>query len=304
VQVAVIMNARAGSFLARQRPEAVFERAGTVLERLGAEPRFLLTEHPGQARNLARRAADEGADVVCAWGGDGTVNEVAGGLVGTSAVLGVVPAGSGNGLARDLGIPMNKDSALAVAARGATRMVDCGELNGRLFFNVAGFGFDAYVAHAFAQGSLGVRGLASYIAIGLHGAWQYEARPCAIAADGEPVWSAPAMLVAMANMRQWGSDALVAPMAKPDDGELDLIVVPAHRKLYLTGQLWRLWHGSIGDVPGVMMRTFRRLELTAETALPVQVDGEPAGHAERVTVTVRPRALRVRVPAAAASAAT
>jgi YegS/Rv2252/BmrU family lipid kinase len=241
-------------------------------------------------------AVDDGADVVCAWGGDGTVNEVASGLLYGRGVLAIVPAGSGNGFARDLGIPLDKDAALAVAVHGVTRHVDVGEVNGHIFVGTAGVGFDAHVAHSFAKARHQSRGAAAYVVTGLREMFRYKARHCTVIADGAVVWSARAKLVTVANTRQWGNNACVAPFAKPDDGRIDLLVVPDRSTLVLALQAWRLWTGSIGEVGGVATGTYSDIVVTMDGELPMHIDGEPAGHTMRLAVSVRPKALAVRVP--------
>src|SRR5262245_57694752 len=137
-------GARAGE--ARRRADLALAR----LSAHGLSPDVQITEAPGHARALAQAARDAGAAVVIAWGGDGTVNEVASALVGSSTALGVVPGGSGNGLARELNLPLAASAALEVALGGSERVIDAGEIDGRVFVNVAGIGLDARIAHRFA----------------------------------------------------------------------------------------------------------------------------------------------------------
>jgi YegS/Rv2252/BmrU family lipid kinase len=299
MKIAVIVNGRAGTSGSRLGPAAIAAHARDVLGREGAEPVILTTARPGHGRDLAREALEQGADVVCAWGGDGTVNEVASALVGTRGVLAVVPAGSGNGFARDLGIPLDADAALVLAVRGVTRRVDVGEVNGRPFFCTAGLGFDARIAHAFAEQPHDVRGFAMYLWTGLTSLLQFTPHHCRMVADGVRVVDAGVKLIAFANMRQWGNDAQVAPQARPDDGELDATVVEDRSTLLLLTQVWRLWFGTIGRAPGVSLHRFREATVEAAEPLPLHIDGEPAGFTNRVHVTIRPAALAVRVPPAA-----
>jgi YegS/Rv2252/BmrU family lipid kinase len=296
VNVVIILNARAGPASRRVRREDVESRARAVLARRGADSAVLLTEGPGHARELARRAVADGADIVCAWGGDGTVNEVASGLASGGGILAIVPAGSGNGFARDLGIPMDKDAALKVAVRGVTRVVDVGEANGRMFVATAGLGFDAHVAHAFARGTHGARGPAAYVVAAVLEMFAYRACRCRLEIDGAGVLEARVTMVGVANTRQWGNNACFAPRAVPDDGVLDVVAIADRPVLVLATQAWRLWNGSIGRVKGVSMYTCRSAVVTSEAPLPLHIDGEPAGVTDRLVVSVRPQALSVRVP--------
>jgi diacylglycerol kinase family enzyme len=176
---------------------------------MGLRAEVFLTERGGHARELATGALDRGATVVVAWGGDGTVNEVAGALAFRDADLGVIPSGSGNGLARELGIPADPSAALAVALSGRSRVIDCGELDGRLFVNVAGIGFDALVAREFASHRQGQRGFVRYARITAREMFRYEPAEHTIVADHQ-VLRKIALLVAIANARQYGNGAVIA----------------------------------------------------------------------------------------------
>ena len=163
-----------------------------MLGRQRADGCVQLTSGPGHARVLARAALDAGADVVVAWGGDGTINEVASALTHSRAALGIVPMGSGNGLAREVGVPRGHEAALEAALTGLERTIDAGELNGRVFFNAAGVGFDAHVAAAFASSAGHARGFASYAALTRPGVVPIRARaPYAISPEGGPRHDAP-----------------------------------------------------------------------------------------------------------------
>jgi YegS/Rv2252/BmrU family lipid kinase len=271
--------------------------ARALLLGLGVEPVVYVTSRPGHALDLARRAVDEGADVVCAWGGDGTVNEVASGLVHGRGVLAVVPVGSGNGFARDLGIPLQIDAALGVAVQGITRLVDAGDINGRLFFNVSGLGFDAHVANLFATQSRSRRGLSSYIVAGAREFFTYPAVSCSVRADGAGFPPVPVLMVALANTRQWGNDIRIAPRARPDDGRLDLVVIEQRPAWSVFARGWRLWMGTCDRASGVVTRTFVEASISADRDMPLHIDGEPAGLTREVRVRVLPCALAVKVPA-------
>ncbi len=153
---------------------AEVELAGRVLRQAGYDTRVTVTLGPGHATEVAGEAATTGTDLVVAWGGDGTMNEVARALAFGPVALAIVPAGSGNGLARDLGVPLEAEAALALAGTGRRRRIDAGEVNGQLFFNVAGVGLDARVAGAFAERK-GRRGLSRYVQVGARELLRYQA---------------------------------------------------------------------------------------------------------------------------------
>ena len=291
--VAVIINPRAGGSRARRiapaERTALAERVG---RRAGLDVRPLVTEGPGHGMELAKRALAEGASLVVAWGGDGTVNEVAAVLAGSSVPLGIVPGGSGNGLARELGLSRNPEVALATAFTAAERRIDAGVLGGRVFVNVGGLGFDARIAARFNEAG-GRRGLTDYLRLTVRELWRYRPAHYRIEHDGGR-YTGAALIVAAANGRQYGNGAWIAPRARPDDGRLDLVIVESTSPL---GNLWRarrLFDRSLLEDPGV--RSAQATTARVETDEPVElhVDGEPAGTACQVDVGIRPGALRVR----------
>jgi diacylglycerol kinase (ATP) len=224
VKVAVVINPISGTGgrprIARQRAEL----AARLLERAHVTAEIFVTERPGHAHELARAALANGVQRVFAWGGDGTINEIGSALAFTNAALGVIPSGSGNGLARELQIPFDAATAFAIALTAEERAIDVGELDGRLFFNVAGVGLDARVAHQFAVHGLVRRGLVRYVQITARELFNFKAEEHAVVVDGE-THRVRALLIAIANSRQYGNGAIIAPHARLDDGLLDVVVV-------------------------------------------------------------------------------
>jgi YegS/Rv2252/BmrU family lipid kinase len=257
------------------------------------------TRAPGHARELAAEAAAQGHEVVIACGGDGTINEVAWGLLDTKATLGILPAGSGNGLARTLGIPRRAPAALLALAQSVSRPMDVGFVNGKPFVNIAGVGYDAVVAQAFdAHGRRGGRrGLSGYFRMGLRNALGFVAPEVTVTAAGED-WSRRALIVAFANGRQYGGGAEIAPRARLDDGQIDLVTIEFGSVLETVWNTPRMYNGRIEG-----FRRYRRVlapaaVLTAQTPLPFHRDGEPEAPATRIELSVRRHALNVLVPPA------
>ncbi len=209
--------------------------------------------------------------------------------------LAVVPSGSGNGLARELRIPLDPRKAFAVAFDGRDMMMDAGELDGRLFFNVAGLGLDARIAHEFAAGGLVRRGLLRYLTIGARELLSFDPDEHTIVADGE-VLRTRALLIAIANARQYGNGAVIAPLALVDDGRL-VVVIVAHRPAWAALlQVPRLFSGRVARAPGVLMRTAAHVEITSARPAVYHVDGEPFVGGAALVARVHPGALRVRIP--------
>ena len=261
----------------------------------GVAADVFVTERPGHARDLAAAALARGTTRLVAWGGDGTLNEVASVVAFKPASLAVIPSGSGNGLARELGIPFEPKEAFEIALGGTTRLMDCGELDGRLFFNIAGIGLDAHVAHQFAAHGLVRRGFARYLEITARELFRYDPDEHTIVADGASIRTR-ALIVVIANSRQYGNGALIAPHARVDDGRLDVVIV-AHRSPWRALiQVPRLFRGQIDRVPGVTMTTACEIEVTSSHAVLYHVDGEPFVGAASLTARVHPGALRVQAP--------
>lgn len=254
-----------------------------------------VTEGPGHATELARSAVQSGHEIVVAVGGDGTMNEVAQALLDTPAALALVPCGSGNGLALHLGLPLSALRALQLAAGPGSRIaaVDTGAANGRPFFNAMGLGLDADISHRFNQ--LTRRGLPAYVRTTLGAIRDLRHERCVVRC-GLRSETFDTLLLAVANSDQYGNNARIAPGARVDDGELDLVVVRPVGLLAAAGIAARLFLGNVDSSPHV--RRMRGTRFTIERVAPglIHTDGETHATGAVVEVVVRPRSLRMVVP--------
>jgi diacylglycerol kinase (ATP) len=296
MNVVAIVNPLSG---AGADPDVAAERVALLTERFGAADLAAsvhLTERRHHATDLARSAIARGVDMVIAWGGDGTINEVASVVSGSGAAMGVIPAGSGNGFARELGLPADPHAAIDVILKGRDTLIDVGELDRRFFFNIAGIGVDAVIAEQFNMRAMGRRGMGPYVAIGLREAFRYRAARYRIVLDGEEVHSS-ALLVAFANGREYGNGIRLAPHARMDDGKLEAVVVDDRSPF---ARLWggrHLFRGTTHLAAKLTLRSIRQAEVYSESPIRYHVDGE-TGQAERhVRVCIHPARLRMRVPA-------
>ena len=279
--------------VARERAE----RAATLIARRGLDAQVFMTARPGHARELAAAALDRGVTFVLAWGGDGTVNEVASVLAFREAALAIIPSGSGNGLARELRIPLDPDRAFDVAFGGRECRIDAGELDHRLFFNIAGIGLDARVAHRFAaDGLVRRRGFVRYLQIAAQELFTYKPDYHTVVTDGSSV-RVHALLIAIANGRQYGNGAVIAPAARLDDGRLDVVVVARRSPFAAIMQAPRLFMGQIDRVYGVTSVSAIDIEVTSAHPMVYHVDGEPFVGGASIAARPHPAALRVMVPA-------
>lgn len=297
MNVRAILNPRAG--LRAHRALGALEAGSTSWGRIPVE----LTRAPGHARELACEAAASGTELLLAVGGDGTVNEVAAGLLGSSTVLGIVPVGSGNGLARSLGIPLAPLAAVRALEAGVTRRMDVGLLDGRPFFNVAGAGFDAHVGAAFHRHGRGGgrRGIFSYVRLSLAAVLRYQVGEFELESDGGR-FNGRAYALAFANGRQYGAGAVIAPRARLDDGRIDVVIFQDAPVARVLMQAPRLFLGTIDRFSAYRSFPVSRATLRAARPFPLHRDGEPEDERERVEIELRPRALRVRVAASALAA--
>jgi YegS/Rv2252/BmrU family lipid kinase len=272
------------------------ELASAIVDRHGDPAEVFVTERSGHARELTKAAVARGTRLVMAWGGDGTINEIASTLAFGEVPLGIVPAGSGNGLARQLAINPAPHEAIRHAIAAEPRPIDVGEIDGRLFVNVAGIGFDAHVAWKFDEAKSGRRGLVTYASIAGRALVTYKPATYTIRdRDGEACAPVRAVLITVANSPEFGNGAIIAPGAKLDDGLLDLVVMEERSRLNTIVQLPRLFRGTVDRAPGCSIRRLARATIESDQPMLYHVDGEPASGGTSLRVRVHPGALHVAV---------
>ena len=262
----------------------------------GLDAELVATTHPGHATALAAAAVADGCERVVVVGGDGTMNEAAQALLDTPAALGLVPCGSGNGLARHLRLPTALPAALALAADPAACAVaiDTGTVDGRPFCNAMGCGFDAEVGRRFNR--LARRGLPAYARTGFAAFRARRSEWIVIHGAGRSL-ALPTLLVAVANSDEYGNGARIAPGALPDDGLLDLTAIPPATGRNGLPLLARLFLGSLNHRPDVLRLRSRRFVIERAAPGLIHTDGETHRAGEHLEFVVRPRSLRVMAPA-------
>ena len=291
MSTAIIINPIAGGASPRAA-RARAQLALAVVDAHGDPAEVLLTEGIGHARELARSAVRRGARLVLAWGGDGTINEVASALAFDEVPFGIIPAGSGNGLARELGVHPRAERAIADALQAVPRPMDVGEIDGRLFANIAGIGFDAHIASAFARSTR--RGFVSYAGITMQSLRSYAPRHYRVTSGGVET-THRAILVTIANSAQFGNNARIAPGARVDDGELDLVVLEERSRFATLCHLPRLFNGTVARAPGCTIRRIREVTIESDQPMLFHVDGEPVAGGTRLRARIHPGALMVAV---------
>lgn len=282
----VLINPKSGTRSRRGLPEAV----GRVF---GAKTEVVYTEYPGHATEIAREAVQKGYLKVVAIGGDGTINETATGLIGSSVPLAIVPFGSGNGLARHLHIPLKRDAALQVAHTGTPIRCDCGKIGNRHFFCTMGVGFDAKVSWEFALCKR--RGLLSYSRIAVNNFVHYNSEQYHIEVDGVPC-DYNAFIVAVCNASQYGNNAYIAPHASMADGMLDVTIVEHGGYARLAEAGVRLFTHSLDRSPLIHSLRGASVSIRRKLPGPGHIDGEAATLPADINIECMPAAISIIVP--------
>jgi diacylglycerol kinase (ATP) len=253
----------------------------------------IYTKSPGDATEISRKAAAEGIEIVAAVGGDGTVNETAAGLVGTTTTLAIVPRGSGNGLARHLKIPMNVKRSIDIINRGKSQKIDTATLNDQLFVNLAGVGFDASVAKKFA--AAGKRGFSTYFRITNSSYKDYEPKQYTLIIDGNVI-RRRALLISFANSSQFGNNTSIDPSASINDGYIDVCIVGKmpYWKALLYAPL--LFLKKFDQTRYIEIIRAKEVVLKRKKGKSIHLDGDPKIMGKELVMKINPLSLNVLVP--------
>ncbi|MDE6578873.1 MAG: diacylglycerol kinase family lipid kinase [Muribaculaceae bacterium] len=286
----LVVNPVSGTRSKRGLEEVVASRLGEN----GISVSTKFTEKSGDAAAFAHQAALDGFDLVVSAGGDGTVNEIAGALSHTDTALGILPLGSGNGLARSLNIPQDVDGALKIITEGNTIVADRGLVNDKPFYCTFGVGFDAAVSEKFAQ--MKRRGRITYVRSVLQEFLRYQSQAYAISIGGKVI-TEQAFLIAVCNAPQYGNNAYIAPQAKLDDGLLDITVIHSGSPLSAVLVGVDLLAGSLDK--NTHIDTFRvsAATITRLSPGPIHIDGDPHTMDKCLEITCQPSVLKVYAPA-------
>lgn len=270
------------------------------------------TSGPRDAERIARSAAGSGVERIVIAGGDGTVSEVVTGVLGAGlgeyVELGLLPLGTGGDLARTMGVPSGIDEAVAALAAGGTRRVDAGRVTFRgrdekeassYFLNVASFGVSGLVDELVTRVPQSLGGTVAFALASIRAIVQYRFGDVSIRIDGEPIYDGPVALAAAGNGRYFGGGMKVAPEARPDDGELDFVLVRAMSRLRLLANFPKLYAGTHVQHAVASAHRGRRIEVDGVPGeIWLDIDGEPLGTLPAL-IEVVPAALTLfGVPAA------
>ena len=248
------------------------------------------TEYAGHASQIAAEAVKDKADVVVAIGGDGTINEIARSLVHTNTALGIIPCGSGNGLARHLRIPMEPKAAIDVLNRGHELCIDYGKINNIPFFCTCGVGFDAFISLKFADS--GKRGLLTYLENTLHESLTYQPETYEIENE-EGTMKYKAWLIACGNASQYGNDAYIAPQASLTDGLMDVTIMEPFTVLDVPSLSFQLFNKTIDQNSRVKTMRAKKIKIHRVNDGVMHFDGDPLMAGKELEVEIVPAGLRV-----------
>ncbi|WP_343522849.1 YegS/Rv2252/BmrU family lipid kinase [Pedobacter sp.] len=256
-------------------------------------PNFVFSEYVGHASELADEAAAKNFDVIVAAGGDGTINEVATKVLKHNKILGILPLGSGNGLARFLSISKNLRYALLNINNFKIDEIDTAMFNNKCFFNLAGMGFDAHLSAVFSKDKK--RGLSGYIKLGFKEVFNYKPQTYQLSIDGT-AYTRKAFAISVANSSQYGNDVYIAPNASVKDGLLDVCIIKPFPiiKLPLLGYVMLRAKAENSDMIEIIKG--KNIKIIREMAGAVHVDGEPLQMGTEIEAIVNPLSLKVIVP--------
>lgn len=251
---------------------------------------FAFTQKAKHGAELAEEAIRNKYDVIVAVGGDGTVNEIAKTLVDSPVILGIIPEGSGNGLARFLEIPSHVKDAISILNRFQVKRIDSGRLNGHYFFNMAGIGFDAVISNRFDKES--IRGPYGYMKTVFSEIAGYKPAVYDLTIDGKD-FTREAFMISLANSPQYGNNAYVSPKASVCDGLLDVCIVRPFPLYLLPKMLFHLFNKTADKSEYVEIISGKDILIKRLEDGEVHVDGEPIFLGREIEVTVFPQSLHV-----------
>ena len=273
-----------------QGKKAILKCIDERLDRSIYDYSIVKTEYAGHATQIAANAVREKVDVVVAIGGDGTINEIARSLVHTETVLGIIPCGSGNGLARHLRIPMEPKAAIDVINRGYELCIDYGKINNILFFCTCGVGFDAFISLKFADS--GKRGLLTYLENTLHESLRYQPETYEIENE-EGTVKYKAWLIACGNASQYGNDAYITPQASLTDGLMDVTIMEPFTVLDVPSLSFQLFNKTIDQNSRVKTMRAKKIKIHRVNDGVMHFDGDPLMAGKELEVEIIPSGLRV-----------
>lgn len=273
-----------------QGKKAILKWIDERLDRTLYEYEVVKTEYAGHATEIAANAVKEGIDIVVAIGGDGTINETARSLIHSNTALGIIPCGSGNGLARHLRIPMDPKAAIDILNENNQIQMDYGKINNIPFFCTCGVGFDAFVSLKFADS--GKRGLLTYLENTLHESLTYQPETYEIENE-EGTVRHKAFLIACGNASQYGNNAYITPQASLTDGLMDVTILEPFTVLDVPSLSFQLFNKTIDQNSRIKTMRAKKIKIHRNKSGVFHYDGDPIMGNEDLEVEIVPHGLNV-----------
>lgn len=284
-----LLNPKAGHGLNDKIVSLINEKIGKTT----FEAEIKHTFYQGHATALADEAQKSDVETVIAVGGDGTVNETAKALVHSQTSLGVIPTGSGNGFARYFHIPLDPAKAIEVILKGNTIVVDSLTVNGKFCINIAGTGFDAHIADLFS--SYGKRGLVSYTKLVIREYFGYHVKKYLIEFDKHKL-ERHAFLISFANGAQFGNGAKIAPLAKTDDGLIDLVIMKKCSLFSIPSAVAKIFAGTLHKTSFIEIYKSKIFKVSGNDEMIMHIDGEPSGKYFEIKASINPGTNKLIIP--------
>ncbi len=289
-RILFIVNPISGSRRRRNLVQMINEKIDSDKYDINIE----LTKYAGHAIEISRQAVKNRYDVIVAVGGDGTVNEVASQMINSNSTLGIIPGGSGNGLARHLNIPLTALRAINLLNKGVVSKIDTATVNDKPFISIAGIGFDALVAKKFAKSQR--RGFLTYFKIAANEFMTYKPKKYILSFDEGLYIKRRAFFISFANSNQFGYNAKIAPNARLNDGKIDICIAqkpnvfqtPVVANLLLLKLIDKSPLMDIIPTTGVVIKQKKNRV--------INIDGEPVKLSKKLVIKVVPSSLKVIIP--------
>lgn len=273
----------------KKNHQAIVDLIDAKLDKKKYQPRVIPTKAAGHATDLAYEASEKKVPYIVAMGGDGTVNETAKALIGSKTALGIMPLGSGNGLARELGIPMNPKEVIEKLNKASVQQIDTCYVNDIPFFCTAGVGFDAHCADVFSR--LKGRGLLNYVRVGLQEFWAYKPLQCSFGGNNYEIFS-----ITFGNARQFGNNAYITPIASITDGFIDCTLLNPMPLWEVPLVITKLFNKTIHESSYAEVYRSTQFKLKGNGKLLIHYDGEPLRlDTDELSISIREKSLHVMI---------
>jgi diacylglycerol kinase (ATP) len=250
------------------------------------------SEKPGHGTEIAKKAVTENFDAVIVVGGDGSINEIGKVLINTNVCLGIIPSGSGNGIARSLVIPLKVNDALRAINNFRVKTIDTGTINDEPFIGIAGIGFDAHIGHLFMSATQ--RGFVNYIKLVFKEFWNFKHNHLVLMVDGKEIFNGVFFTAVAANTHQYGNNAFIAPLAKENDQWLEFTIIKKFPFYSVPKIIYQLFNKTLHNSKYIISVKGKKGEFRTNSTY-FHKDGEAGLVAGNLSISIKPLSLHIIV---------